>query len=121
MPDTDRLETGCLLLAEYCDESEHATPDVMHRSEVVRPNVVASPVEVWDSSERLRDFTVMLRDGRTINVRGHGVSHVQKHGSPGDYLCIFVRSDANPVTVATFDNDQISGIFHGTIQERAIA
>jgi hypothetical protein len=122
MPEIANAEAGCRLVAEYCDEGDLDPQYADRRAEAVRPNRIVESTDVWERADRLRDFTVLMRDGRTVQVQGHGLRHIQKPGGSGDYLCIIVQSDADPVTVASFDPELVSGIFHGTIHDhRAIA
>ncbi len=111
--------TGCLLVGEYTDEAESPANLGVHRGEVVRPQVVADFLDLWGRDEGLREFTVLLKDGRVAVVRGHGL----KSGLPGaSVFSVIVRRGEEEVVVALFKSDEVSGIFHGELRpDRRIA
>jgi hypothetical protein len=112
--------TGCLLVGEYVDEVECPAHLALHRGEVVRPQIVANFLDLWGRDDGMREFTVLLKDGRVVVVRGHGL----KSGLPpnASVFSVVVRSGAEEVVVALFKSDDISGIFHGELRpDRKIA
>jgi hypothetical protein len=112
--------TGCLLVGEYVDEAECPANLAFHRGEVVRPQVVANFLDLWGRDDGMREFTVLLKDGRVVVVRGHGL----KSGLPpnASVFSVVVRSGADEVIVALFKSDDVSGIFHGELRpDRKIA
>lgn len=104
---------GCQVVGEYVDEAEIPTNLAVHPGEAVPTNVVASYREIWETSDQLREFTVLLNDGRTIAVRGHGLKSDSPHGS---VFSIVVRNGSEEVVVALFNSGGVSGIFHGEMQ-----
>ena len=52
------------LVGEYVDEGECPTNLAFRRSEVVRPQVVANYLDLWGRDDGMREFTVLLKDGR---------------------------------------------------------
>ena len=111
--------TGCLLVGEYVDEAECPANRAFHRGEVVRPQVVANFIDLWGRDDGMREFIVLLKDGRVVVVRGHGL----KSGLPlASVFSVVVRSGAEEVIVALFKSDDVSGIFHGELRpDRKIA
>lgn len=106
--------TGCLLVGEYVDETDCPANLAFHRSEVVRPQVVANFLDLWGHDDGMREFTVLLKDGRIVVVRGHGL----KSGLPpnASVFSVVVRRGAEEVIVALFKSDDVSGIFHGELR-----
>jgi hypothetical protein len=110
---------GCLLVGEYVDEAERPKNQTAERSEVVRPQVVANCLDVWGSDDGLREFTVLLKNGHIIVVRGHSLRSELPQAS---VFSIVVRNGGEEVIVALFKSDEVSGIFHGEMRpDRKIA
>ena len=112
--------TGCLLVGEYVDEAECAANRAVHGGDVVRPQVVGNFIDLWGRDDGMREFTILLNDGRVVVVRGHGL----KSGLPpeGSVFGVIVRGAAEEVIVALFKSDDVSGIFHGELRsDRKIA
>jgi hypothetical protein len=113
---------GCLLVGEYVDEADRPEQSAATRGEVVRPQLVASFLDVGGSDDTLREFTVLLKDGRVIAVRGHGLKHAPHPVAGEDVYSIVVRSRGEEVLVALFKSADVAGIFHGDMRsERKIA
>jgi hypothetical protein len=115
--------SGCLLVAEYVDESEIPADPAVHIGEAVRSHVVASYLDVWSEDEGIRDFTVLLKDDRTVSVRGHGLKLFQPTvpGESGSYGVV-VQAAGEEVLVALFKTNEVVGIFSGEIRsDRRIA
>jgi hypothetical protein len=111
--------TGCLVVGEYVDEAECPTNLALHGGEVVRPQVVASFLDLWGHDDGMKEFTVLLNDGRVIAVRGHSLKSDLPHSS---VFSIVARSGPEEVIVALFKSDDVSGIFHGELRlDRKIA
>src|SRR5262249_44410521 len=111
--------TGCQLVGEYVDEADCPTNLAFHRGEVVRPQVVANFLDLWGRDEGLREFTVLLKDGRVVVVRGHSLKSDLPHAS---VFRVIVRSGAEEQIVALFKSDDVSAIFHGELRpDRKIA
>ncbi len=113
---------GCLLVGEYVDEGECPTNLAFRRSEVVRPQVVANYLDLWGRDDGMREFTVLLKDGRTVAVRGHGLKHEPNPPGEQDVYSIVVRAGGEEVLVALFKSHDVSGIFCGEVRsDRKIA
>jgi hypothetical protein len=114
--------TGCLLVGEYVDEAECPPNLAFHRGEAVRPTVVASYLDLWEREDGLREFTVLLKDGRVISVRGHGLKHEPHPLAGQDVFSVVVRTKTEEVMVAVFKSAEVAGIFHGDLRaDRKIA
>jgi hypothetical protein len=113
MADHVSAATGCLLVGEYVDEAECPTTFASHRGEVVRPQVVANFVDLWGRDDGLREFTVLLKDGPTLSIRGHGLK-CEKIGA--EHYSVFVRTPTEEVVVALFKAHDVLGIFHGAMR-----
>ncbi len=112
--------TGCQLVGEYVDEAEIPANVTFHPGEAVRPLVVANHVDVW--GDDLREFTVLLKDGRTVAVRGHGLKHEPHPLAGQDVFSVVVRTQTEEVLVAVFKSAEVAGIFRGDISaDRKIA
>ncbi|MCI0358240.1 MAG: hypothetical protein L0211_07140 [Planctomycetaceae bacterium] len=121
---TDRMNTdaGCVVIGDYVDEAESPENLATCRAEVVRPQVVANYDDLWGSDDGLREFTVLLKDGRTVAVRGHGLKHEPHPIAGQDVFSIVVRTATEEVLVALFKSADIAGIFYGDLcADRKIA
>ena len=104
---------GCLLVGEYVDEGECPTNQAFRGSEVVRPQVVANYLDLWGRDDGMREFTVLLKDGRVLAIRGHGLKHEPNPQGGQDVYSIVVRTGGEEVLVAQFKSHDVSGIFGG--------
>jgi hypothetical protein len=117
-----RANAGCLLVGEYVDEAERPVDEPAARGEVVRPQIVADFIDLWGTDQSLREFTVLLRDGRVVAVRGHCLKHEPHPQGGEDVYGIVVRAGEDEVLVAIFKSHDVSGIFCGEIRtDRRIA
>jgi len=107
---------GCLLVGEYVDEGECPTNLAFHQGEVVRPQVVANYLDLWGTDDGIREFTVLLKDGRVVAVRGHGLKHSPHPVAGQDVYSIVIRAKGEEVLVALFKSAEVAGIFHGEIR-----
>lgn len=113
---------GCLLVGEYVDEAECPTNLAFHGGEVVRPEIAANFLDLWGRDDGMREFTVLLKDGRVVAVRGHGLKHEPHPLAGQDVFSIVVHTNAAEVSVALFKSADIAGIFHGEVRpDRKIA
>jgi hypothetical protein len=110
---------GCLLVGEYVDEAECPANLAHHRGEPVRPQVVANYLDLWGRDDGLREFTVLLKDGQVVAVRGHCLKSELPRAP---VFSVVVRTGGEEVVVALFKSDDVSGIFHGELRpDRKIA
>ncbi len=113
---------GCLLVGEYVDEAECPANLASCRGEVVPARVVANYLDLWGRDDGMRVFTVLLKDGRVVAVRGHGLKHEPNPQGGQDVYGIVVRSGGEEVLVALFKSHDVSGIFCGEVRsDRRIA
>jgi hypothetical protein len=113
---------GCLLVGEYVDEAECPTNLAFRRGEVVRPQVVANYLDLWGRDDGLKEFTVLLKDGRVVTVRGHNLKHSPHPVAGQDVYRIVVRTTGEELLVALFKSGEVAGIFHGEMRsDRKIA
>ncbi len=108
---------GCLVVGEYVDEAELPLPLVNPNkvSQVERPRVVATYLDLWSKDDGDKEFTVLLNDKRVLTVRGHGLQYIQNPSNPSDYgsYAILARTGSEDVVVALFRVAEVSGIFSG--------
>ncbi len=116
MTEHARAAVGCRMAGEYVDEAECPTGLTRHGGEVVRPQVVAGFVDVWGSEDGTKEFTVLLKDGRVIAVRGHGLKYAPHPAAGQDVYSIVVRTGGEEVLVALFKSADVAGIFHGDLR-----
>lgn len=116
MANTIPSTTGCLVVGEYVDEAEIATDEPLGRSEAARTDVVASFVDNWTSDDGLREFTVLMNDGRIAVVRGHQLKHDPHPLAGQDVFRVVVRTETGESNVAVFKGSEVTGIFHGDLR-----
>jgi hypothetical protein len=122
MTEAVRATAGCLLIGEYVDEAEAPVEPVAHHGEVVRARVVGDYVDLWAHDDGLREFTVLLKDGREVAVRGHSLKHEAQSQGRQDVYSVVIRTAAEEVLVALFTSNDVSGIFCGEVRsDRRIA
>jgi hypothetical protein len=113
---------GCLLVGEYVDEGDCPANLPSCRSEAVPTRLVANYLDLWGRDDGMREFTVLLRDGRVVVVRGHALKHEPSPQGGQDVYGIVVRSGGEEVLVALFKSHDVSGIFCGELRsDRRIA
>jgi len=90
--------------------------------EVVRPHMVADPINLWGRDDDRKRFTVLMKDGRVLTVRGHGLKHTPHAVAGQDVYSVVIRSAGEEVVVALFKNADVAGIFCGELcADRKIA
>ena len=113
---------GCQMVGEFVDEGDSSPTSVYGRAEVVRPQIVANFVDECGHDGGMRDFTVLLKDGRVVRVRGHGLKHEPHPLAGQDVFSIVVRTQAEEVLIALFKSADVDGIFYGDLSsDRKIA
>jgi hypothetical protein len=113
---------GCVVVGEYVDEGECSTNFTCDRAEVARPQIVANFIDDWGHNDGMREFTVLLKDGRVVHVRGHGLKHEPHPLAGQDVFSIVVRTPSEEVLIALFKSADVDGIFYGNLNpERKIA
>ncbi len=117
------IVTDCRLIGEFVDEAEPPPNVEFTRAEVVEAHLVASYVDLWNQDDGRRLFTVLLKDGRTVSVRGHALKQWQPtvSGDSGSFGVV-IRAAREEVLVALFRTGEVVGIFEGELQgERKVA
>jgi hypothetical protein len=116
MTNDTNANVGCLLVGEYVDEAELPANVAFGRGEAVRPQIVGNYLDLW-GRDNLKEFIVLLKDGRVIVVRGQGLKHLPGTvpGGTGSYG-IVVRAGGEEVLVALFKDFETVGIFHGEVR-----
>jgi hypothetical protein len=110
-----KVEVGCMLVGDYVDQAVPHNPHGVYGGEVARPQVVGDFVDVWAPNE-LKEFTVLMKDGRVVTVRGQALKH-SAHSIPGeDVYGIVIGSGADEAIIALFKSSDVSGIFHGDVR-----
>jgi hypothetical protein len=107
---------GCQLVGDYVDEAECPANLAFHQGEVVRPRIVANFIDLWGRDDGMREFTVLLKDGRVVAVRGHGLKHEPHPEAGQDVFSIIVHTGEEEVLVALFKSHDVAGIFHGNLR-----
>jgi hypothetical protein len=115
MADQPGAEAGCRLVGEYVDEAEEPTTPAA-RGEVVRPQVVADHLDLWGLADGIKEFTVLLTDGRVVAVRGHALKQLPPAGGDGGSYGVVVRTASAEELVALFRIADVVGIFHGELR-----
>jgi hypothetical protein len=120
MTANNNVDVRCRLVGEYVDEAEvpislqkeNAPPSL---GQVDRPRLVANFLDYWGQDDELKAFTVKLRDGSFIHVKGHGLKYLQNQSNStdfGSYGVVLKESDGETL-VALFRAEEVTGIFHG--------
>lgn len=103
-----RVEVGCPLVAEFTDTADVPT-GAPGRGEPVRPTSVAAFHDAGPSADTFKEFTVLLKDGRVVAVRGSAVKPLS--GALG-----VLAGAAGDALVAVFQSTEVVGIFHGELR-----
>lgn len=104
------------MVGEYVDEGSCTTNLAVGRAEPVRPTVVANYLDLWARDDGMREFTILLKDGRMLAVRGHGLKHESNSHGGQDVYSIIVRTSGEEVLVALFKSHDVNGIFCGEVR-----
>src|SRR5687767_12519243 len=107
---------GSLLVGEYVDEAELPANLTFQCGEAVRPRIVANYLDLWGRDDGVKEFTVLLKDGRVLAVRGQSLKHSPHAVAGEDVYSIVIRSAGDEVIVALFKSSDVAGIFHGEIR-----
>jgi hypothetical protein len=123
MANNSNAEGGCQFIGEYVDAADLSSKPALGRGEVVRPKIVADYLENWGQDQSFKEFTILLKDGRVVAVRGHGLKHMPANGAVEiDCFGIYVRSGDQETIVGLFKSLEVVGIFHGELRpDRKIA
>ncbi len=106
--------TDCLIVGDYLDECDSSSNPAT-RSEVVRPHTVLNFLDQWGRDDGTREFTVLMKDGRVVAVRGHTLKHAPHFVAGEDVYSIVIRTRSEEVIAALFKSADVSGIFHGSL------
>ena len=123
MSEPTSVNVECTYLGEFVERGEPPATEVARRSEIVLPTVVATYNERGTPGLPALEFTVLLKDGRTVAVRGHDLRlfPLSETAEPDSYG-VMSRTPAGEVLVAVFKTSEVVGIFHGEIRpDRKIA
>ncbi len=113
---------GCHLVGEYVDEGDCPANPASRGGEVVRTQVVAEYLDHWTIRDIIKEFTVLLKDGRVVAVCGHSLRHSPNPVTGQDVYSVVIRTPSDEVLVALFKCEEVAGIFHGEIRsDRKIA
>jgi hypothetical protein len=106
----------CRHVGEFLDEAPPVSSPVA-TGQVVRPVTVVEFVEEAVVSTPLKEFTVLLRDGRVVKVPGHRLSYVQHPNATdaGSYG-VMARGTLGEELIALFRVTEVTGIFSGQLQ-----
>jgi len=119
-----RIEVDCLHVGEYLDEAESPPNVTAHQAEVVRSRFVANYIDIGSGEVVIKEFTVLLKDGRIVSVYGNGLKYFPTptvNGESGSYG-IITRTGGEEVINAFFKVIDVIGIFHGKVRsDRKIA
>ena len=117
MADQTNVDVGCRLIGEYVDEGEVPANLAYHQGEVVRPQIVGEYLDVWAGPDEIKEFTVLLKDGRVVAVRGHKLRLWPSTipGESGSYG-IVVETAGEEAVIALFKVVEVIGIFHGELR-----
>lgn len=117
MPNHANVEAGCRLIGEFVDDAEAPSGIQGHSAEVVRPLVLKEFLDLWGNEEGTREFTVLLKDGRVVAVRGHNLTQLPSsiNGESGAYGVV-VRAGGEELLVGLFKMVEVVGIFHGELR-----
>ncbi|MCC6421023.1 MAG: hypothetical protein IT429_22530 [Gemmataceae bacterium] len=110
------VDVGCLILQEVVEEANLPKDLTYGLAEPVRPQSVVTFIDGGTCNGSLKNFTVLLRDNRTVTVRGTGLQYVAS-GSPTDYgsYAILAPGACGEAVVAFFRVSEVTGIFSGEI------
>jgi hypothetical protein len=108
--------TDCRLVGDYVDEAERAPDLAVGNAEVVRPRLIGSFLDLWGDDKATREFTVLLRDGRVVAVRGNTLRYVPHPVAGQDVYSVVVHAEGEELLVALFKSADVVGVFHGELR-----
>ena len=122
MKSHSKTEIGCSFIGEFGTENATKPANEMSRGEPVCARLIPGSTDpAWPKSE-MREFIVLLEDGRVLTVHGHCLKHEPCTNGMPDSYGVFVRTDNEELLIAIFRSDEVSGIFCGDMQsDRKIA
>lgn len=118
MNNPTHFEVGCNMVAEFIDQAEPPVNPVAERAEPVRPRLIGDYIDQTGDAKEIREFTVLLKDGRVLTVRGHNVKQLPPviDGAVGSYGVVARVADEE-VLIAIFQVHDVIGIFHGEMRD----
>ena len=110
------VDVSCRMVGDFVDEADLPTGPCA-TGESVRPQRLNAYLDEESLSVAVRDFTVLLVDGRSLAVRGHGLTLIANPaaGEPS-LLAIIDRAKGQEEYVALFRSTEIVGIFRGELR-----
>jgi hypothetical protein len=116
-----RTENVSRLVAEFVDECVVPAGVRYGRGEPVRPIRIDCFADVGSMPDGLKDFTVLLHDGKVVAVRGHELRLMPATGANESYGVVGRAKDREEL-IALFRTSEVDGIFHGELRvDRTIA
>lgn len=116
------VNPGCRMIGEFIDEFPlPPEADKFAIGENQLPSVIHHFVDDWPGDIRTLQFQVLLRDNRTVSVRGHGLRYLRNPSNPSDLgsYAVVTRTGQGEVVVALFRVAEVTGIFNGGRVEAA--
>ena len=99
----------CDVLAHFSDHGKPETARPAARVETSYPPISARFADRNQAASPLLPFVILLKDNKTVCVRGHGVE-----AGPENTRQIIRIVKGQKVCVAMFESAQIIGIYEGT-------
>lgn len=107
-------KTDCRLVAEYVDEMDVPAPGGCGVGEVIRPQLVAEYLDATIGA--VREFTVLLRNGGCVTVRGHALKQWPARGGESESYGVVIRAQQEEVLIALYRSVELIGIFDGELR-----
>jgi hypothetical protein len=117
MTNYSAVNVGCKLIGQFVDESESQVES--HR-QIGRNALLCQVVEFideWVHGDTVKDFTVLLKDNRSVVVRGNVLKVIPPMGteSAGAYG-IAIRAGEKESLIAVFKTLEVIGIYTGELR-----
>lgn len=116
----ERYEVGCKIVGEFVDEMV-SDAEIAANGVSVPPNRIvvfedAMFEEIKAERNDLRDFQILLKDGRTAIVRGHGLRHELTNDLASGIYSILLQTPSREIEIAVFNTTDVIGIFEGELR-----
>jgi hypothetical protein len=109
------VETDCLFVGEFVEDMELPAGQTASVGHVQETEFLGTFVENWPAEVDTIDFKILLRDGRTVTVRGHALQYLPNPSNPSDAATygILGYTGLGEVLVALFPASEVTGVFTG--------